>query len=104
PPLHLYYTVIQRCCTLPHLHTFPTRRSSDLFENMPCSAWPNSWNMVVTSSQVSRVGWPSGGSGMFRWFATTGIVSSRPDCDTYAFIHAPPRLDGRAYMSEMKIA
>src|SRR3546814_4059077 len=38
-------------------------------ENMPCSAWPNSWNVVVTSSQVSSVGLPTGGLGMLRWLA-----------------------------------
>ena len=29
--------------------------------NMPCSAWPNSWNIVVTSSKLSRAGWPGAG-------------------------------------------
>src|SRR3546814_1222705 len=48
-------------------------------ENMPCSAWPNSWNVVVTSSQVSSVGLPSGGLGMLRWLAITGCVSIRSD-------------------------
>ena len=50
----------------------------------------------MTSSKVSSVGSPSGGFGTFRWLPTTGDVSIRCDCDTYAFIHAPPRLDGRA--------
>src|SRR5690606_39988476 len=65
-------------------------------ENMPCRAWPNSCNMVVTSSQVSRVGSPACGLGMFWWLATTGSVPSSSDSPTYEFIHAPPRLDGRA--------
>ena len=59
---------------------------------------------MTTSSQVSRVGSPGGGLGMFRWLATTGRVPSSFDCDTYSFIHAPPFLDLRAYMSAMKIA
>src|SRR5690606_24099314 len=73
-------------------------------ENMPCSAWPNSWNVVVTSSHVISVGSPAGGLGTFRWLATTGWSPLRPDCDTYEFIHAPPRLESRAYGSKMKIA
>src|SRR3546814_17642613 len=70
-------------------------------ENMPCSAWPNSWNAVVTSSQVSSVGLPSGGLGMLRWLAITGCVSLRSDWLTWLFMHAPPRLDARAYVSTL---
>src|SRR5690606_22303803 len=73
-------------------------------ENMPCSAWPNSWNIVVTSSQVSRVGSPSGGLGTFWWLATTGRVPSSYDRPTFECLQAAPRLDGRAYGSKMKIA
>ena len=51
-------------------------------ENMPCRAWPNSWKVVFTSSQVSRVGWPAGGFGMFRWLATTGLKPVSFDCET----------------------
>ena len=52
------------------------------FENMPCSAWPNSWNIVVTSSHVSSVGWPAGGLGMLRWLATTGRKPVSSDWST----------------------
>ena len=45
-------------------------------------AWPNSWNSVVTSSNVSSVSTPSAGLVMFRWFATTGLVPIRPFCGT----------------------
>ena len=31
--------------------------------NMPCKAWPNSWNIVVTSSKLSSAGSPGGGLG-----------------------------------------
>ena len=30
---------------------------------MPCSAWPNSWKIVVTLSNVSSAGWPGAGFG-----------------------------------------
>src|SRR3546814_12063010 len=73
-------------------------------ENMPCSAWPNSWNVVVTSSQVSSVGLPSGGLGMVRWLAITGCVSIRSDWVTELFLHAPPRFDARAYGAKLTLA
>src|SRR3990167_6503509 len=70
----------------------PAKRGYFTFENMPCSAWPNSWNAVVTSSQVSKVGWPGEGCGILRCWPITGCVPIRPDWLTYSFIHAPPRL------------
>ena len=48
------------------------------FENMPCSAWPNSWNIVVTSSKLSSAGWPAAGLVKFATLKTTGFVPSRP--------------------------
>ena len=36
----------------------------------------------MTSSKVSSVGSPSGGFGMFRWFATTGPVPRSRDWET----------------------
>src|SRR3546814_16413845 len=72
-------------------------------ENMPCSAWPNSWNVVVTSSQVSSVGLPSGGLGKLRWLAITGCVSIRSDLLPSLFFHAQPRLDARPYGSPSDI-
>ena len=65
-------------------------------ENMPCRAWPNSWNRVVTSSQVSSVGSPAGGCGMLRLLVTTGLLPSRVDWSTKLVIQAPPRLLERA--------
>ena len=34
--------------------------------NRPCSAWPNSWNIVVTSSKLIRARLPGGGLGEVR--------------------------------------
>src|SRR5205823_11082467 len=74
----------------------PLNRGYFTFENIPCRAWPNSWNAVRTSSNVNSVGSPAGGFGMLRWFATTGFVPSNPLWPTYWFIQAPPRVEGRA--------
>src|SRR3546814_15569793 len=47
-------------------------------ENMPCSAWPNSWNIVVTSSNDSNAGLPGAGLVQLATLYTTGWVPVRP--------------------------
>src|SRR5215467_10454158 len=64
-------------------------------ENMPCSAWPNSWNIVVTSVKLIKAGSPSAGFGRLATLYTTGSFPSRRDCSTNDDIHAPPFLLSR---------
>ena len=71
---------------------------------MPCSAWPNSWNMVVTSSKLISIGWPGAGLVKFSTLNTTGLVPRRVDWLTRFDIHAPPDLLSRFHGSIMKIA
>ena len=59
---------------------------------MPCSAWPNSWNIVVTSSQLISIGWPGAGLVKFSTLKTTGLVPRRYDWLTRFDIQAPPVL------------
>src|SRR3546814_5109982 len=73
----------------------PANKGYLTFENRPCKAWPNSWNIVVTSSKLNSVGSPAEGFGMLRLLTTTGLVPSSSDCETYSFIHAPPFLADR---------
>ena len=71
---------------------------------MPCSAWPNSWNIVVTSSKLISAGWPGAGLVKFSTLKTTGLVPRRYDWLTRFDIHAPPFLLSRFHGSIMKIA
>ena len=41
----------------------PARVGYSASENMPCSACPNSWNMVMTSVKLIRAGSPAAGLG-----------------------------------------
>ena len=66
---------------------------------MPCSAWPNSWNIVVTSSQLISAGWPGAGLVKFSTLKTTGLVPRRYDWLTRLDIHAPPFLLSRFHGS-----
>ena len=65
------------------------------FENIPCSAWPNSWNIVVTSVNVSSAGWPAAGFVKFSLFVTTGFVPRSLLWPTKLLVQAPPALFGR---------
>ena len=49
---------------------------------MPCSACPNSWNMVRTSSEVSSAGSPGAGGAKLATLTTTGLVPSSFDWST----------------------
>ena len=71
---------------------------------MPCSAWPNSWNIVVTSSKLISAGWPAAGLVKFSTLNTTGLVPRNVDWFTRFDIHAPPFLLSRFHGSIMKIA
>jgi hypothetical protein len=51
---------------------------------------------------VSSAGSPGEGFGKFAVFVTTGSVLRRPDCMASWFIHAPPRLLGRAKVIEIE--
>ena len=64
--------------------------------SMPCSAWPNSWNSVVTSSQLSRHGCPSAGLTKLQTWVITGCWPSRVFWSTKLLIQAPPFLLSRA--------
>src|SRR5436190_2509178 len=65
------------------------------FENIPCNAWPNSWNIVVTSVNVKRAGWPAAGFVKFSVFVTTGFVPRSLLWPTKLLVQAPPALFGR---------
>ena len=71
------------------------RRDTSVSANMPCSAWPNSWNIVVTSSKLSSAGWPGAGFVKFATLKTTGFVPSSFDWSTKLSIQAPPFLLSR---------
>src|SRR6185312_10792553 len=65
------------------------------FDIMPCSAWPNSWNIVVTSLKLISAGWPAAGLVKLHTLNTTGLVPIRPDWSTKLSIQAPPDFESR---------
>src|SRR6202035_4400016 len=73
-------------------------RTSEL---RPCSAWPNSWNKVTASSQLTRIGAPPSFFRKLVLLDTMGETGrSNLDCSRYSLIHAPEFLPVRAYGSK----
>src|SRR5207253_7603009 len=63
--LTLYFILLYRSVDPRHLHSFPTRRSSDL-ANAPPSTWP--------SPTGPRTSWPTGRT---RWSSSSHRTTSR---------------------------
>ena len=59
------------------------------------SAWPNSWNIVVTLSHVSRAGCPSAGLVKLQVLVITGRVPKNAERLKKALVQAPPFLLSR---------
>src|SRR5689334_582764 len=73
----------------------PERLGYRTCENMRCSAWPKSWNIVRVSSNVSSAGCPCVGFVKLAVLNTTGLLPRSADWGRYELAHAPPRLLSR---------
>ena len=57
------------------------------FESRPCSAWPNSWNIVLASSQEISTGSPGLALMKFALLETTGVTSVLEPLLRAVFVH-----------------